>query len=323
MSPDKPQTHGSKRRMLLSRLHPSRGILLVALASVTIVLWTMAPAVRALTLVGNWSHRSAPSISVAGMPVRAVEFAASDGVRLSGWLAVAGPHAPVVILVHGSKGTRTNMLPWAHFLYDAGYSVLLYDSRGCGASAGWHIGVGATEPNDILGAVAYLRALSATSGARIGVLGISLGAGAALLAASRDDAIAAVVADSAWADEHVQLDRMAWLPVGPVAVPALPYEPALVNMLIGSRLANARPLATIASISPRAVLLIHSADDANATTPLSGEHALYAAARTPKQQWIAPSGGHVGALAAQPAEYTAHVLAFFAQYLGPGVRSAT
>jgi pimeloyl-ACP methyl ester carboxylesterase len=296
------------------RLSWRMGVLAIALLGV--VLWAAAPGVRALTLVGNWSHRGEPSISAAGFPVRDVRFAAADGVRLSGWLAVAGPQAPVVILVHGFKGTRMDMLSWARFLFAAGYSVLLYDSRGCGASAGWHIDLGATEADDVVGAVRFLLSQPALAGARVGVLGISLGAGDALLAAAREDAIAAVVADSAWSDEHAQLDRMGRLPVGPVTVPALPYEPALVDGLVGSRLADARPVAVIGHITPRAVLLIHSADDANATTPLSGERALYAAARMPKEEWIAPSGGHAGALAAHPSAYTARVLDFFAQYLG-------
>ncbi|HEY0756016.1 MAG TPA: hypothetical protein VGD98_18810 [Ktedonobacteraceae bacterium] len=50
------------------------------------------------------------------------------------------------------------------------------------------------------------------------------------------------------------------------------------------------PLHAISLISPRAVLLIHSADDANKNTPLAGERQLYAAARAPKKQWMAPDG---------------------------------
>ncbi|HEX5441942.1 MAG TPA: hypothetical protein VFW76_13720, partial [Ktedonobacterales bacterium] len=64
-----------------------------------------------------------------------------------------------------------------------------------------------------------------------------------------------------------------------------------------------------------AVFLIHSANDQNTTTPLAGEAQLYTSAGQPKQQWIAPSGGHAGALAAHPAEYQQRVLAFFAQFL--------
>jgi pimeloyl-ACP methyl ester carboxylesterase len=244
-----------------------------------------------------------------------VSFPASDGVRLRGWLAIANPQAATIILVHGFKATRVSMLPWARFLYQAGYNVLIFDDRGCGQSDGWGIALGAREPDDVIGAVRYLEGRSDLTNKHYGALGVSLGAGVVLLAAAREPALAAVVADSVWADERPQLGRMGSVPLGPVSLPVLPYEPALVDALIGARLENASPRATIGQIAPRAVMLIHSADDQDTTTPLAGEAQLYAAAGQPKQQWIAPSGGHAGALAAHTAEYEQRVLAFYVQYL--------
>ncbi len=296
-----------RRKLALAATIPA---LLVLLA------WSLLPAVRAYTLVRNNRSQAAPNPAQAGIPVQNVSFAASDGVRLAGWLAIASPRAPTIILVHGFKGSRVDMLPWARFLYAAGYNVLLFDDRGCGQSDGWGIALGAREQDDVIGAVRYLQGRKDLTKKRFGALGISLGAGIVLLAAAREPALAAVVADSAWTDEHAQLDRMGSVPAGRFALPVLPYEPALVDWLIGARLEDTRPLAVIGQIAPRAVFLIHSADDKNATTPLSGEAQLYAAAGAPKQQWIAPSGGHTGALAAHTAEYEQRVLAFFAQYLG-------
>lgn len=255
------------------------------------------------------------------MPVETVHFPATDGVRLSGWLAVSSPRAPTVILVHGFKGSRVAMLPWAHFLFAAGYNVLLFDDRGCGQSDGWAITLGAREVDDLIGAVQYLEERADLPVKRYGAIGVSLGAGVVLLAAAREPALAAVVADSAWTDESAQLDRMGALAFGPIAVPVLPYEPAMVDALIGARLEDVRPQAAIPRIAPRAVLLIHSADDGNTTTPLSGERALYAAAGEPKAQWIAPSGGHAGALRAHPQEYEHQVLAFFTAHLGVSAAS--
>ena len=286
-------------------------------AALLLLAWSLLPAVRAFTLVYNGQSRAAPDATLAtqaGLPVRDVSFSASDGVRLRGWLAVASPSAATIILVHGFKGTRVGMLPWARFLYQAGYNVLLFDGRGCGQSDGWGIALGAREADDVIGAVRYLQGRADLTNKRYGALGISLGAGIVLLAAAREPALRAVVADSAWADERSQLDRMGSVPLGPLSLPVLPYEPALLDALIGGRLEDTSPHAAIGKIAPRAVFLIHSADDQNATTPLAGEAQLYAAAGQPKQQWIAPNGGHVGALAAYPAEYTQRVLAFYAQY---------
>jgi len=300
-----------------------RSAVIAALALVVLA-WALAPAVRGVTLVATDLQRSAPpdaDARSAGLAAQDVEFRATDGTRLAGWFVPTSPQAPTVILVHGFKSTRVQMLPYARFLVAAGYNVLLYDSRGCGASDGWRITLGAHEPDDVHAAVRYLSGRADLSAKRFGALGISLGAGIVLLAAAREPQLAAVVADSAWADEQPQLARMGSIPLGRLGLPVLPYEPALVGALVGADLRRVSPLATISQIAPRAVLLIHSADDANTTTPLSGERALYAAAGQPKQEWIAPSGGHVGALSAHTAEYEQHVLAFFAAYLGaPTVR---
>ena len=273
--------------------------------------WALFPCSDAFVQLVNPFNRLVPSMVMSHLPVHEVHFDASDGVHLAGWLVIVAPQAPTIILVHGSRGSRIDMLPWAQFLSDAGYNVLLYDSRGCGESEGWHTTLGAREPDDVLSAVHYLQQRSDLLVKQYGALGISLGAGVVLLAAAHEPALKAVVADSTWVDEQRVLsgmDHVAFLPL-------LPYEPALVDALIGARLEDVSPLRAIRLISPRAVLLIHSADDANKNTPITGEHLLYAAARAPKEQWIAPSGGHVGAIDAHYKEYTSHILAFFATFL--------
>ena len=291
-----------------------RGVV-IALAGLVALAWALAPAARGVALVANRGGRSAPGIR-AGIPVAEVHFTATDGVRLAGWLAIASPASPTIILVHGFKSSRVSMLPGARFLYAAGYNTLLYDSRGCGESDNWGIGVGASEPNDILGAVRYLRGRADLTNKRFGALGVSLGAGDVILAAALEPDLLAVIADSAWADERPQLDRMASVPLGPLTLPVLPYEPALVDALAGARLEDASPASAAARLSPRALFIITSANDANATTSPADQRRIYLAAAQPKVQWIAPSGGHAGAYFAHTAEYQARVISFIAQYVG-------
>lgn len=281
----------------------------VLLVTLVVVGWALVPAARAALLM-----RRGPATTAATATLPTVVFAASDGVPLAGtYLEAAGARA-TVILVHGFKNTRGDMLDYASFLHDAGYAVLLYDSRGCGASGGT-FGVGATEDRDIAGAVSYLKVAHADAARRVGVLGVSLGAGDAILAGARDPRIDAVVADSSWADERVQLERMYTVTAGPLAIPLLPYEPALVDALAGGRLEDARPRDEVGRIAPRALLLIRSADDQNATTTAEDTAALFAVAGEPKTLWVAPRGGHAGAFAAQREEYVRRVLAFLATAL--------
>ncbi|HEV2661623.1 MAG TPA: alpha/beta hydrolase [Ktedonobacteraceae bacterium] len=281
------------------------------LLMVVLVGWILYPGFDAFVQLANPFNRSTPNMVTSHLPVHEVHFRAVDGVQLAGWLVIASPRAPTIILVHGSRGSRVDMLPWAQFLYDAGYNVLLYDNRGCGESEGWNTTLGAREPDDVLGAVHYLQQRSDLLLKQYGALGISLGAGVVLLAAAHEAALKAVVADSAWVDEHTVINGMSHVGL----LPLLPYEPALVDHMIGAHLEDVSPLHAISLISPRAVLLIHSADDANRNTPLAGERQLYAQARAPKEQWIAPNGGHVGAIDAYYHEYTSHVLSFFATFL--------
>jgi uncharacterized protein len=287
-----------------------RRVLFAALA-VLVLAWAVAPAVRGLQLVARRS--SAPDLADTMAPLRGsaddVGFTASDGVRLAGTYIDVPSARGIVILVHGFKTYRQEMVAYAQLMRDAGYAVLMYDSRGCGGSDGV-FGVGATEDRDIVGAVTYLTKRGGPAAGHIAVLGISLGAGDALLAAAEDERIQAVIADSSWADERVQLERMKGIPIGPFSIPVLPYEAALVDILIGGRLEDARPVDVIDRIAPRSVLLIHSADDENATTPPADAETLFANARQPKDFWRVPTGGHVGALRVHPYEYPARVVAF-------------
>jgi len=254
-------------------------------------------------------HGPTPFIDVVPQSEEA-HFLTRDGVQLSGTFVPGPAAAGTVILVHGFKSSRTEMLDWIGLLYPT-YSVLLFDSRGTGSSGGV-FGVGATEDRDIIGAVDFVSARKAPGSDRIAVLGLSLGAGDAILAGAEDQRIRAVVADSTWADERLQIERMYMLQAGPIAIPLLPYEPAFVDALIGGRLEDARPRDAVARIAPRALFMIHSADDGNGTTPVADAQTVFAAGGQPKAFWLAPSGGHAGAFRAHPQEYRDRLLAFLA-----------
>lgn len=137
----------------------------------------------------------------------------------------------------------------------------------------------------------------------------------ALVAAAGLPRVQATIADSAYVDQRSLVARLDVLSLGPLHVPLAPVGPWVVDQMLGGRLEGFSPLHAIGAIAPRAVLLIHSRDDANPTTPLAGALALYHAARPPVQLWIAPRGGHAGALATQPVQYRRHILDFLRHYL--------
>lgn len=89
----------------------TRAVVAGVLLAIVLLGWGLLPAIQAFTLVYNGNPRAIPSDSQVDVPVRDVSFAASDGVHLRGWLAIASSNAPTIILVHGFKGSRVSMLP--------------------------------------------------------------------------------------------------------------------------------------------------------------------------------------------------------------------
>ena len=199
---------------------------------VALVAWLLVPLARAVSLVSPHPSDLAAPADLAVDDLRISADAEARGtVPLAAWSLHVTHGDPAVVLVHGFKTSRAEMLPWARFLHDGGFNVLLFDTRGCGRSGGATVGLGATEPRDISLAVEAAQAEFGTT--RIAVLGVSLGAGAAILAAADDPRIAAVVADSAWTSQDFTLSRLDTLPLGPIRLPLVPYSGALVTRWSG------------------------------------------------------------------------------------------
>jgi len=294
-----------------SRLGRPARLLLVILCLLALF-WAAAPVVRAGLLLWTGPFRSSPA-PPAGLTVQPVWFPAGDGVSLRGWFVSASPVAPSVILVPGFKDNRASMAPYARFLHAAGFNVLLYDSRGTGGSSGT-FSLGVREVNDVRGAVSYLARRRDLRDHRTGLLGVSLGAGVVIVAAALMPSVGAAVADSVYVDQTSLVGRLDSLRLGPLTVPLAPLGPWVVDRVLGVPLASFSPLRAARSVAPRGLLLIHSRHDANPTTPLSGALAPHRADPS-SLLWIAPRGGHAGALAAQPMEYGRRVVSFFRRYL--------
>ncbi len=136
------------------------------------------------------------------LPYELITFR-SKNVAIRGWLippaSEPGPTATIV-LAHGWSGNAADMLPAARVLHRARFAVVLYDARGHGVS-------GKDGPitilkfaEDIRACLDYLGTRPDVGHSRIGLLGHSVGGSSALLAASMDSRVQAVVSCSAFAD---------------------------------------------------------------------------------------------------------------------------
>jgi alpha-beta hydrolase superfamily lysophospholipase len=146
-----------------------------------------------------------------GLEYEEVEFPSTDGLTLRGWFIPARPRPSgaepaVVILTHPMPFNRhgfvaknqgwlplfktdVDLLKTAHALHQAGYAVLTFDFRNHGESEGGLTGVGLTEYQDVLGAVAYVERRTAGQAGntqRIGFVSFCMGANSTLVALSKN-----------------------------------------------------------------------------------------------------------------------------------------
>jgi alpha-beta hydrolase superfamily lysophospholipase len=106
----------------------------------------------------------------------------SDGETLGSWFWKGDDALPIVLLLHGSKGSRWNSLTRAEIFASHGCGVLMISFRAHGDSTGNFHDVGYSSRRDVIAAVEYLE--TRRSGRPVVIMGTSLGAAAAVFAAN-------------------------------------------------------------------------------------------------------------------------------------------
>jgi uncharacterized protein len=192
-----------------------------------------------------------------------VEFATVDGARLRGWFlpvngADDGGAHPVVVVMHGWASAAEDLLPVAPAVIGASLSLLFVDARGHGRSDAAEFMSMPRFAEDLHAAVAWVRERPDVDAARIALVGHSVGAGAALLVASRDPRIAAVVSIASMADPREMIGRSFRRYRAPQALVRAVLR--TIERTIGYRFDDFAPLHTIARIDAP-VLVLHGLDD--------------------------------------------------------------
>jgi len=240
-----------------------------------------------------------------GLDYRDVAFITVDGLTLRGWY-LPSRNGAAILIGHGIGGARS--LGPAQVLARHGYGVLTFDWRAHGESDGDLCTFGYHEVRDVESALAWLQAQPGVDPDRIGMLGESMGAVAAIRAAAQLPPIKAVVAASPYADLEEAI-RNVWRGTGLPAFPFVPLQIALGELRTGLDLAAMQPLRDVAAISPRPILILAGGQD-----PITGPEAgarIYAAAGEPKELWFEPEAGHQSFLLLFPEDYERRVVGFF------------
>ena len=223
-----------------------------------------------------------------GLPWHEVWLPTANDKSLYGWFIPAGMGSPALVVMHGWGSNAEMMLPMAAPLHAAGYSLLLIDARCHGQSDGDSFASLPRFAEDIEAALRWLACQPEVDPRALGVIGHSVGAGAALLAASRQPAICAVVSLAAFAHPTVMMRR--WL-----AGMHIPYWPlgayilAYVQRVIAHRFEDIAPCNTIKKICCP-VLIVHGMEDD--TVPVDEARQIYAARATDAVELLLVPGSH-------------------------------
>ncbi len=238
-------------------------------------------------------------------------FPSLDGTVLRGlWLA-GQPGRPALVLCHGYFRSLAEPYDLGRCLNDLGYHVLLFDFRACGKSGGRYTTLGAREVLDVLAAV---RRAQERAAAAVAVLGISMGAAAGIMAAAREPRIKAVVADSPYTDlQGLLAYRLSRLPLRWPLTGLGRASLRMGELLAAFRAREVRPVDFVASIAPRALLLIYGENDS--FLPPEQRQEMWQRAGQPKQLWMAPGSDHAMARLDYPQRYLELVREFLARYL--------
>ena len=254
-----------------------------------------------------------PNPGVVGDPpgeLNAASFTvkSDSGSLISGWHTQPKQYAGVIVLLHGIRGSRLSMLERARMLHRAGYATVMIDLQAHGESPGEAITVGYLEQHDVRAAVEFARRQHPNQ--PIGVVGVSLGGAAVLLASPLD--IDALVLESVYPDIHNAIQNRVAARLGPLA--SIPTW--LLVFQLQSRLgiapAELRPIDHLPDIGCPVCIASGTAD---LHTTESETRTLFAAAREPKQLWLVDGAAHEDLLRADALQYQEQVVGFLNRHL--------
>lgn len=237
---------------------------------------------------------------------------APDGLALAGWY-VPPKNGALILLVHGYKGSRGEMLNEAAMLARHGYGVLIAALRAHDMSDGELITFGHHEIGDLGAWFALAKSFDGVDPTKIGIVGNSLGGTLSIEFAAREPGVQAVVANSAFSSLSDTIETSLRYFSG---LPPFPFAPMITfwadrEMGIDHRDVDATRW--IGRISPRPVLLMQGGSDV--VISVSSGQRLYDAARAPKDLWFDPEVGHARFDTVRAEEYERRVVRLFNEYL--------
>ena len=254
------------------------------------------------------------------LPFADIEFPPRQGeLSLSGW-HIYDPSTekqPTVIIVHGINSNRTggNRVALAALLFARGYDTLLFDLRAHGLSEGDNSTYGHEERWDVLGAFDYV-VQSGVPEERVAVLGVSMGAGASLIALEEEPRIKALIVDGPYANASELVNREAARRT-PLPEWIMPVFNPTINIMgggiYGVDIGALKPEESARNIE-KPILVIHG--DGDERVPVEHGIRVHQNAHPNSRIWVVHGVDHAAAFENHPAEYVDRVTEYLESRLG-------
>ena len=247
-----------------------------------------------------------------------VKFQSRRGdVELDGWYLPGQDGTPVIIFVHGIGAGRAGdgMTELAAMLNRRGFGALLFDLRAHGLSEGDRVSNGWHERLDVLGGYDYLASRGVES-SDVGLLGFSMGAGAAALAAREEPGVRALLVDAPYANalELAQRELALRTPLPEWIAPAfIPCVSFLAGVLFDTRVDELVPESAVSALD-YPIMVIYVADDGR--VPSEHSQRVFDAAPQGSVLWVIEGSGHVEGFLDNKERYASRVEEYFLSRLG-------
>ena len=244
-----------------------------------------------------------------------VEFTGPDGLPRSGWFFPGLRTAPVLVLCHGYKSSRSEILTLATSLQQHRYNVFVFNFSGHGESPVGYTTLGIREAQELRAALDMLARRTDMDTTRMGLWGYSMGGYAVLEVAVHSPRVQAIVVDSGYPSPAALL-RIELHSLGadmvPLLAPLTLLEFRLTSVFFGGAPDVRDDLTRLTGVSK----LFIAGDDAPRLADLTQE--LHAAAPPPKELVVLPRTNMASLMEEDRRNYENLVVSFFLRNLPLG-----
>ncbi len=311
----------------------------IALTCLSLGLWVVLVLAKYVRICLNIFLDTPPLLAMGGQDFERVvgeevRFHSFDGTSLRGmWLWAPKTAKPLGTIVFCAEfgSDMYSCVRYVKPLMTAGFNIFTFDFRGHGKSScpgeyrplQWPSD---KELGDVLGAAAYASNRLVEEGlpGKVGLFGISRGAGAAILAAASDLEVGAVCCDGAFSTESICMAMMKrWAHIFARIKLVYEHHPEgfwrLLTWLL-MRCAHKRMGCRYPSVhkalrdmATRPIMFIHGKRDSYIR--VAQTRMLHAVAPPPKYMWIVPGAKHNQSVVVDPPNYAQRTVAFFEKHL--------